>query len=338
MEENLLASRAQVHCIAFYKLTRDAEVEGGYARYTARKGVIVCTGGYSLNREMLGALQPETLLLENKNSSFPGAQGDGIKACLWAGGVMDANHAAMIFDRGAVKPDVVGNEGGVMFWMGSQPFLKVDLAGQRFTNESGCYDHILHDSLNLPGRTYCMVWDANYQEDIERFDTHGCSRLYPHANGTEPVMPMGYIAYMNAGLQADGYIVEAQSIEELAENLNIPVDSFVATVESYNALYAQGEDTDFGKEAYRLSELKAPPFYGVRLSGGYLIATLDGIKIDVNMNVIDSEGKPIQGLYCAGDCSGNYFSTSYPNLLSGAAAGRSVTFGRIAGKNAAKRA
>jgi len=74
------------------------------------------------------------------------------------------------------------------------------------------------------------------------------------------------------------------------------------------------------------------------MSGGYFIATMDGIKIDENMNVIDADSKPIEGLYCAGDCSGSYFATSYPNLLAGAAAGRSVTFGRLAGKNAAKRA
>ena len=74
------------------------------------------------------------------------------------------------------------------------------------------------------------------------------------------------------------------------------------------------------------------------MSGGYFICTMDGIKIDENMNVIGEDDAPIEGLYCAGDCSGGYFATSYPNLLAGAAAGRSVTFGRLAGKNAAHRA
>ena len=74
------------------------------------------------------------------------------------------------------------------------------------------------------------------------------------------------------------------------------------------------------------------------MSGGYFICTMDGIKIDENMNVVDENGQPIEGLYCAGDCSGSYFATSYPNLLAGAAAGRSVTFGRLAGKYAAHRA
>lgn len=317
-----------------------ASVDGGYARYNASKGVIVCTGGYSLNRDMLNALQPETVALINNNSSFPGSQGDGIKACIWAGGQFDDVHCGMIFDRGAIKPDAVGTTGqDYLFWMGSQPFLKVDLNGNRFTNESGCYDHILHESLNLPGQTYCMVWDGNYVKDIERFDTHGCSRMYPHENGTESVWPIEYNeALIMPAAREDGYVVTADTIEELAEKLGLPVDNFKATVDRYNELYDAQEDSDFGKEAFRLSEMRTAPFEGVRMSGGYFICTMDGIKINENMNVIDENDQPIEGLYCAGDCSGGYFATSYPNLLAGAAAGRSVTFGRLAGKNAAHRA
>ncbi|CVH78205.1 Urocanate reductase precursor [Coriobacteriaceae bacterium CHKCI002] len=313
-----------------------AQGPDGIVRYNAKNGVIMCTGGYASNTEMMQALQPESEALCCIRKSFPSCVGDGIKACLWAGGVMDDKHTAMIFDRGGIKPDATDASEGQLFWMGSQPFLKVDLEGNRFTNESGSYDHILHASLNLPGQTYCMVWDANYQEDIKRFDTHGCSRLFPHANGTDPVMPMEVIDGMNEGLMADGYIVEADTVEGLAEKLNIPADAFAATVKRYNELADKGEDPDFGKEAFRLSHLDTPPFRGIRMHGGYLICTMDGIKINENMNVIDEQGAPIPGLYCAGDCSGGYFADSYPNLLAGAAAGRSVTFGRRAGQLAAK--
>lgn len=73
------------------------------------------------------------------------------------------------------------------------------------------------------------------------------------------------------------------------------------------------------------------------MSGGYFICTLDGIKINTEMNALTPEGEAIEGLYVAGDCSGGYFDASYPNLLAGCAAGRSVTFGRLAGRIAAKR-
>lgn len=318
-----------------------AQTEEGYVRYNASKGVIVCTGGYALNPEMLQALQPETVKMININYGYPGCVGDGIKACLWAGGVMDEKHCGMLFDRGGIRADAEGHEDGdgILFWMGSQPFLKVTMEGERFTNESGCYDHILHDAFHLPNQTYAMIWDANYIEDMKRFDSHGCSRMFPHENGAESVWPleMNEEAFMK-GYRADGYVVSADTVEELAEKLGIPADNLKATADRYNELYEKQKDEDFGKEAYRLSALKDAPFEGVKLSGGYFITTMDGIKIDTNMNVVDKDGKPIEGLYCAGDCSGGYFADSYPNLLAGAAAGRSVTFGRRAGKLAAQRA
>jgi len=310
-----------------------------YVKYNASKGVIVCTGGYSNNMDMLRALQPESVKMIGVNYSFPGSSGQGIKACLWAGGVMDETHAGMFFDRSCVKPDATGPDNAALFWMGSQPFLKVDLNGRRFTNESGSYDHILHTAFNLlPEHTYATIWDANYVEDIKRFETHGCSRLCPHTNGTESVFPLEYIVHvMNPELEKQGYIVKADTIEELAQKLNLPVDNFKATVDRYNELYDKQKDEDFGKEAFRLSQLRTPPFYGVRQCGGYFICTLDGIKINTDMNAVDKDGKPIEGLYVAGDCSGGYFHGSYVNLLAGCAAGRSVTFGRLAGRNAARR-
>lgn len=331
------------------KLEKDGErvcgiiavnAEGKFVRYRAAKGVIVATGGYGANMEMVAALQPQTLEQICVNYNKSGSKGDGIKACLWAGAVMDTVHTPMIFDRGAVKPDQQGLPGqsvpGGWFWMGSQPFLKVNLKGERFMNEYQPYDYVLHQAAMQPAHTYVTVWDSTFESDIERFATHGCSRLYPHENGADPVFPMGMIVGMNAGLEAEGYIQRADTIEELAEKLNLPVETFVETVARYNELAAKGEDEDFGKESYRLSTLDAAPFFGTRQCGGYFICTMDGIQIDDNMHAIRADGSPIEGLFVVGDCSGNYFAGSYPNLMGGAAAGRSTTFGRIAGQNAAR--
>ena len=310
-----------------------------YVRYNASKGVILACGGYSGNETMMNALQPQSVEQTCINYSKPGAKGDGIKACLWAGAIMDQTHTSMIFDRGAIKPDQVGEYGkandGALFWMGSQPFLKVNLNGERFMNEYMPYDLVLHAAASQPYHTYCTVWDSKYPEDVERFATHGCSRLYPHVNGTAPVFPIEYIEGMNADLQDQGYIVQADTVEELADKLGLPKDTFTATVDRYNELAAKGEDEDYGKEDYRLSTLSEAPFYGVRQAGGYLICTIDGIQIDDNMHAIDQDFKAIPGLYVIGDMSGNYFSGSYPSLMAGAAAGRSATFGRFAGQNAA---
>ena len=316
------------------------DANGSYIRYKASKGVILACGGYSGNEEMMMALQPHSVEQTCINYSKPGSKGDGIKACLWAGAIMDTTHTSMIFDRGAVKPDEHGEYGkasnGQLFWMGSQPFLKVNLKGERFMNEYQPYDMVLHSAASQPYHTYCTVWDSNYVEDCKTFETHGCSRLYEHKNGTAPVFTMDMVIGMNTELEENGYIVKADTIEELAEKLNLPADAFKATVERYNELAAKGVDEDFGKEGYRMSALAAAPFYGVRQSGGYLICTMDGIQIDENMHALNTEYEPIAGLYVIGDMSGNYFSQSYPCLLAGAAAGRSATFGRLAGQNAAQ--
>ena len=141
-----------------------------YVRYNASKGVILACGGYSGNETMMNALQPQSVEQTCVNYSKPGAKGDGIKACLWAGAIMDTTHTSMIFDRGAIKPDQTGEYGkasdGALFWMGSQPFLKVNLKGERFMNEYMPYDLVLHAAASQPYHTYCTVWDSKYAEDL----------------------------------------------------------------------------------------------------------------------------------------------------------------------------
>ncbi|MCF0253498.1 MAG: FAD-dependent oxidoreductase, partial [Duodenibacillus sp.] len=136
---------------------------GEYVRYNAANGVIMATGGYSNNMDMIKALQPWTLEQTCVNYSKAGSKGDGIKACLWAGAIMDTTHTSMIFDRGAVKPDEHGISGqsvpGGWFWMGSQPFLKVNLEAERFMNEYQPYDYVLHQASGQTYHTYCTVWD-----------------------------------------------------------------------------------------------------------------------------------------------------------------------------------
>ena len=112
------------------------------------------------------------------------------------------------------------------------------------------------------------------------------------------------------------------------------MENFLRTVERYNGFEAQGHDDDFGKVAYRLSRIDTPPYYGVRCSAWHL-CTLDGVIINTDMRALNTNHDPIDGLYVVGDASGGTFSGVYPNLCTGLAAGRSMTFGRRAGRIAA---
>jgi succinate dehydrogenase/fumarate reductase flavoprotein subunit len=307
---------------------------GDYVQIKASKGVIVCTGGYAENFEMLKALQPCLYDQLGWASFIPGASGDGIKACIWAGAAFDKVRSTCTFDRCAMPvgvPPTGPQSGGTFFWMGEQPFLKVNNKGERFCNESGVYDFIAHAASKQPDGAYITVWDANVEADVVKFDMHGCSRTFNNDNGAPPDIPLPVVMGMNEGLIEQGFIQKADSIEELAEKLQLPVDTFKKTVDRYNDLNARGVDEDYGKEPFRLSAVNTPPFYGV-WTAAYVLSTLDGILINTDIQALDESGEPIKGLYVVGNDSGGYYANTYFNLSTGHACGRTVTFGRRAGR------
>jgi len=248
----------------------------------------------------------------------------------------------MMFDRCALRPDQetgpeTAKEGdNGFFWMGSQPFLKVNADGVRFFNESGTYEGILHADEYQKGHCHYTIFDSNWTTYVQQFKMHGCSRLYPFENGADPNIMYTVIENgMLPGLIENGFVIQADTIEELAEGLGLPADQLKATVDHYNEMAAAGEDTDFGKEAFRLTPVDTAPFYGAK-NTGYVLCTMDGIVIDNTMNAMDEDCNPIPGLYVNGNDSGCYFANTYPNLSTGMACGRTVTFGYLIGKNLAK--
>ena len=321
-------------------IARDGD--GKYVRYVAKKGVVVATGGYAQNYRMMEALQPWNLRIIGRNGAMPGAHGDGIRACLWAGAKMDETHSMMMFDRCALRPDQKtgietaksGDNG--FFWMGSQPWLKVNADGRRFMNESGTYENILHADEYQKGHCHYTLFDSNWTTYAEQFKMHGCSRLYPFENGADPHNSYEVVRdRMLPGLLAKGFVVKADTIEELARKLGLPAEELKRTVDRYNDLARKGVDEDYGKESFRLTPVDKAPFYGSK-NTGYVLCTMDGIQIDTHMNAIDTDGNPIPGLYVIGNDSGCYFANEYPNLATGMACGRTVTFGRIVGSELAR--
>jgi fumarate reductase flavoprotein subunit len=317
--------------------------EGKYVRFVGKKGIVLSVGGYQGNPDMLKALQPADVMIMTPPA--PGAtSGDGIKACLWMGAAMDETHASMLFDRMGLLPTETPATMTIpgFFWLGSQPWLKVNLLGERFTNESLPYDFILHAAARQPGATYCAIMDSNWFEQVTQFSTVGCSRIYPFPNGSQNDVFQGAglaetgsdLAAIKTkwteileGLKKSGHLQQADTPEDLAKALNIPADTFAATLKNYNDMAATGKDTEFFKDDYRFLPVSKPPYYGVRLTG-WLLCTLDGIRIDTQMRPMDSMNVPFEGLHVIGDSSGSYFAHTYPNLFTGYANGRTTTFAR----------
>ena len=258
----------------------------------------------------------------------------------YTGAVKDENPTSMVFDRGIMRPDQLPGAPFDMdfgyFHMATQPFLKVDIEGERITNESSPYDFLIHALARKSSqRAWFDIWDSNWPTDIERFHTIGCSGLIK-GEGTNQMDPEGVegTAAIIDALVEEGKIVKADTLEEIADAFGINKETFLATVEQYNGFYDAQNDTQYGKEPFRLSEIRTAPFYACKLSG-MALATLDGIKINTKFQALDENNAPIEGLYVIGNDSGNYYNGTYPNLAAGLNAGRCVTFGMLCGRQVA---
>lgn len=136
--------------------------------------------------------------------------------------------------------------------------------------------------------------------------------------------------YVNKGL-----VVKADSVEELADKLNLPLAAVNKSIAANNQAVIANEDCEFGKESYRITPIKKPPFYGCIL-GGRILCTLDGLRVNSKMEVLDKNHDPIKHLYAGGNDSGGFFWGSYNDRVPGLASSHAQTFGRLAGINAAK--
>ena len=304
-----------------------AQGTDGYVRINAAQGVCVCTGGYALNDERLTALQPETKLIFSFNSGIAGSEGDGIKACIWAGAAFDDIHTSMLFDRCPLPPNALagGEMVNGMVWMASQPWLKVNLKGERFCNESAPYDFVLHASIDQPGHTYATIWDSNFQDYIMQFKTQGCSRMFPFVNGA-PVSAIDMDACMGMleGMKQAGFVQRADTVEELAEKLGIDAEGLKASVEQYNADAAAGaENAQIAAVPKRALDAEGP-YYGVRVEGANHM-TKGGVVCNENAQVLNADDTVVPGLYAAGEVTWQAGGYS-----------ESVCFGKIAGAQAAQ--
>lgn len=330
----------------FVQLAQDenGKVTGAYAKigdgcvlFNASKGVILATGGYEANPDLLAELNPDAAAIGGVSMTQAGCEGEGIKAGIWAGGMKDEIPTLMTFARAAVAPDAeLGYPyQGMTCWIGDQPFLKVNLDGARVCCETAPYDYPLHVAALQPEYKLASIWDSDYRNQIVAFHTIGCSRInmsdtvdaagVPTGEGLSfPACDMMIGAAMEAGI-----VQQADTIEELAEKLRVDPAGLTATVERYNELAAKGVDEDFGKPAKDLLPLSKPPYFGA-FFGGHVLCTLDGLRIDEHMRVLNTERKPIEGLYAVGNCSGSMYAGSYPELFIGNANGRTITHARHA--------
>ena len=289
---------------------------GKYIRFNAKKAVILATGDYQNNSMMVKRFCPDVMDFDKKQFQ---KTGDGhLMGMLMGAQVEKVGHTHMMHDFDAGP-------------MGSLPFLAVNDNGERFMNEETKHiwvNNILRSQPN-PGY-FTHVFDSDYEKvygDMG-YNTTPVESLERYIPG---------FAEDTTGLREDLIDTHrADSLEELAEMIGLPVDAFLASVERYNAICEAGEDDDFGKAAEHLAPIKTPPFWGIhrhiRVSG------IDsGLLINTKCQCVDAEGEPIPGLYAAGNTSGQLCgSNDWCMYCSGMSVGWGFVTGRRAGLCAAE--
>lgn len=296
--------------------------EGEYIRFEALKGVVLATGDYGHDREMVSKYCPFDGMDDIK-CAYPADvnTGDGHKMGLWIGAAMDnVPHCPALFDWAVWA--VSG-----LFNVARQPWLYINKKGERFMNEDLPWGYECNQILRQPGRTAWSVWDSKYNDEIPIMQSQCCKNMGPPTFLWDP-------RQMVEALEK-GNVLTASTIGDLAKKMKVPVKTFKATVARYNELASSGKDLDFGKHSDRLTTLSKPPYYACQMETRFLVI-LSGLQVNTRLQVLDTRGEAIPGLYAAGNVSGSFFGgNAYSTTTPGVTHSRAWTFGCLAGKNAA---
>jgi fumarate reductase flavoprotein subunit len=303
-----------------------AQDKEGYKQYNAR-AIILCTGGYEHDREMLKRYAPHALNALNWAYQPPMTTGDGHKMGMWVGAVMqEGRHCCVFEDGGGYHLEAVTHAG---VGLPRQSWLNVNTLGERYGREDLVFGLTCNANMVQPGHISWVIWDGKWEEETKKIKTYEGRPGRMVYSSFHRTTPETYRKMLE-----NGAILKTDTLEELIQKMGVPCDTFLATVKRYNELVRLGKDLDFSKDPSRLTTVEKPPFYAAQ-TGAALLVTLSGLKINTRLQVIDKNYKVIQGLYAAGNVSGGFFAGDYPCNIPGLTHSRAFTFGRLAGLNAA---
>ena len=257
--------------------------EGGYEQYNCAKGVVLATGGYEFNQQMLKErCRPRGVPGAWLTGAF-GNTGDGLQMGIAVGAAEDEFPQPIMLD-----PEQL------------MPYLRVNKLGKRFTPEYEPYGHLAMAIQAQPGTYDFYVVDGAIGEKIDKIWTPSSSCYGPKE------VWVGAATSENA--------LKADTLEELAELMEVPADEFVATINRWNEMAAAGKDEDFNFPGEMMMAIDTPPFYATKEHADGL-CTAGGLLVDTACRVLDKERQPIEGLFAAGIVSGGMFYNTYPHNL-----------------------
>lgn len=313
-----------------------AERRGEVLEIRARRGVVLACGGFPHDVARKATLFPHAPTGREHWSAAPESNtGDGIRLGEKAGGRMRTD----LSDSGAWAPVslVPHRDGSVgrfphLIERAKPGLIMVRNDGRRFANEADSYHDVMKALFAAtPAGAPAEAWAICDRTFLKRY---GLGRVRPYPF---PISPWLRSGYLKAGA----------SIEALAKACGISAAGLGATIESYNHFAARGEDPAFGRGdtpynrvqgdmAHRPNPCVAPiesvPFYAVKIVAGSL-GTFAGLDTDEHARVLDTESKPIDGLYAVGNDMASIMAGRYPS--GGITLGPAMTFGYIAAHHAA---
>lgn len=308
-------------------------LQGGERRaIRAKRGLVLAVGGYehdaSMQRDYYG-------LPEVHAFGSPANTGDGIRLLQKAGA--DLWHMRNFGQSGGIWPAIKVPQFPTAFlrrhlWQ-SFSWFEIAADDRRFYNEGAnlYYTHYkekVHghwvDTPHARAQPVHMIFD----ETTRRGDC-----LITHAMSWVTVVDAYEWSDDNSAEIEKGWILRADSIEELATQMGRDPRAVREAVDRYNAACRKGVDEDFGRPSWSLQPVENPPYYAVRIVPG-IVCTSGGGRRNIDSEVLDHAGAPIPRLYEAGEL-GSMISDLYQNgsylteaMISGRAAGRSAVSAR----------
>lgn len=257
--------------------------------------VVLATGGFGANLDMVVQYQPSLEGFMTTNAA--GAQGQGIEMATAIGaGTVD-------MDQIQIHPTVEANTAALITeGLRGDGAILVNAEGERFIDEVGTRDVVSAAEIAQTGSYSWLVVDQAMVDASS--------------------VIQGYIS--------NGYTVTGETYEELAEAMGVDAAAFAETMEKWNGYVEAKNDPDFGRTSFA-NPLNTAPYYAIKVTAG-VHHTMGGLTINTDTQVLDTEGTVIPGLYAAGEVTGGVHGA---NRLGGNAVADFTVFGRIAGQNAA---
>ncbi|MBU5404873.1 FAD-binding protein [Paraeggerthella hongkongensis] len=335
------------------------DADGSYVRFDASKGVILATGDFGANADMVWELCSECAENAERHgvdretlTGMTDCDGSGHKMGCWAGGAIESHP----------RP-VAGDAPSISFgpW-GSAPSLWMNCKGERFMNESYA-GLVLAQSCRQPIDLEAAmvgnfaIMDKKHMQYIQAGGLdhgapnwgfpEGIEEYRAQMDGADPSAGTIEVRGLEIANRTRPFVNEVfvgATVEEALKNAGLSgeaLETAKATVERYNELCAAGVDADYGKPENLLIPIDEAPFYiakqGTERLYGPGLNTLAGLCVNGSYQVLTaSKNDVVKGLYAVGNTMGERYGNAYNCPSAGNNMGNAMTSGRVAGKHAAR--